>query len=130
MIECKEKIQEEAEHLHHSLFSSAASQIFIDRYTRANLSLDLPPSPAIKSSIEHSIDILAVEYIYRVKKIDSLLTKKMQIVCYLAESENCVWHDWETGGARFPILVTVAQILRAAFLYLKGSLLVRWYSLV
>lgn len=130
MIECKEKLQEEAEYLHQSVFSSVASQSFIDRYTRANLALDLPASPAIERSIENSINILAVEYVFRVKKVESLLTKKMKIVCYLAESENCVWHDWETRETRFPVLVTVAQILRATFIYLKGSLLVWRYSLV
>ena len=130
MIECKEKLQEEAEYLHQSVFSSVASQSFIDRYTRANLALDLPASPAIERSIENSINILAVEYVFRVKKVESLLTKKMKIVSYLAESENCVWHDWETRETRFPVLVTVAQILRATFIYLKGSLLVWRYSLV
>jgi hypothetical protein len=124
----------EARYLHAALFAQEVDPAIVGRYVDAHRRLFAgePPSPLVETIIERRLDAEAIEYALRRRKAGRELTRKFQILCYLAEARAAYQHEFfnrkeRRGGA---ILALVAAAMRSAWKLVKGEALARRHGLL
>ena len=82
-----ERLADEARYLHRCLFRVSADELTIERYKAAHKKLfaNEPPSLATSRVIERGLDAEAVEFALRRRRRGVDLTRKLAMLCYLAE---------------------------------------------
>ena len=124
----------EARYLHAALFSRPADPAIIERYVDAHLLLFAhePSSRVVAAIVERRLDAEAIEFALRRRRAGRELTRKLQILCYLAEVRAAYEHEFvnrHTRPAR-AILALAAAAIRSAWKLLKGEVLVRRHGLL
>jgi hypothetical protein len=127
-------LDEEARYLHAALFSTAADDTILERYRDAHRQLfpDEPTSPLVARVVGKRLDAEAIEYALRRRKAGRELTRKLQIISYLAETRR-EYHDEFVNIERRPIFAFVllgAALARSTWKLLKGVMLVRRHGLL
>jgi hypothetical protein len=126
-------LAEEARYLHDSLFSKPADPKTLERYVAAHQLLFGDERRTIVTRIvAHQLDVEAVEFVLRRRRLCPELTRKIQILCYLVEVRPGYQEDFIAGG-RGPlraILVLSSKLVGAGWKLLKGECLVRLYGLL
>jgi hypothetical protein len=124
----------EARYLHAALFSQPPDPAIVERYLDAHRQLFAhePPSPLVSTIVERRLDAEAIEYALRRRRAGRELTRKLQILCYLAEVRAAYEHEFVNRHARRAraILALAAAALRSAWKLLKGEVLVRRHGLL
>lgn len=80
--------------------------------------------------LERSLDVEAIEFALRRRNPQNLLTRKLQILCYLAESRRAYFDTFvneEHQPVRAFMKLSFAT-LRSAYKLLKGHFLIRIYD--
>jgi hypothetical protein len=125
---------DEARHLHACLFGRPIDPAVAARYEAAHrqLGLEIEPSAATSAVVARRLDAEAVEFALRARGAGRELTRKMQMLCYLAEVRSDYLGEFvnlrpSRAGAFAALL---AATLRAGWKLLKGRYLVRRHGLV
>ena len=127
-------LDEEARFLHAALFSRAADDTILERYRDAHRQLfpDELTSPLVVRIVGKRLDAEAIEYALRRRKAGRELTRKLQIISYLAESRRA-YHDEFVNIERRRVVSFVvlgAAVARSTWKWLKGEMLVRRHGLL
>jgi hypothetical protein len=124
----------EARYLHAALFSRPADPAIIERYVDAHhlLFAREPASAVVSTIVERRLDAEAIEYALRRRRAGGELTRKLQILCYLAEVRAAYEHEFLNRRARraAALLALAGAALRSAGKLLKGEVLVRRHGLL
>jgi hypothetical protein len=124
----------EARYLHAALFARRADALTVERYCQAHRLLFAadPASPLLSRIVEQRLDAEAVEYALRRRRRGRELTRKLQILSYLAEARSAYQDEFvnrtDRRGGAIPTLAGAA--LRSLWKRLKGELLVRRHGLL
>ncbi|HEX3878679.1 MAG TPA: hypothetical protein VHW24_16945 [Bryobacteraceae bacterium] len=124
----------EARHLHRCLFHCAPDALTVERYANAHRCWwpNESPSPLLTRIVERNLDAEAVEFALRRRGHGEVLTRKLQIVCYLAESRAAYLHrfiNFEASRARAWNALASATLL-ASWKLVKGEYAVRRHGLL
>jgi SAM-dependent methyltransferase len=127
-------LAEEARHFHACLFHRTPDALTVERYQSAhrNLFPDDTPSPAITRIVNHRLDAEAIEFALRRHDAGRQLTRKLQVVSYLAESRAPYLNQFvnlETSRPRAWARLAAAT-LAAAWKRCKGEYLIRRHGLL
>lgn len=127
-------LEEEARFLHASLFSNPVDRAIVERYVAAHRQLfaDRVTSALVTRIVARRLDAEAIEYALRRRNAGRELTRKLQILSYLAEARAAYQDDFvntKTRRAR-AIVSLAAAALRSGWKLLKGELLVRRHGLL
>jgi SAM-dependent methyltransferase len=131
-------LPEEARHFHASLFHRLPDTLTVERYESAHHHLfpNAPPSPEITRIVERRLDAEAIEFALRRhsprRELSCQLTRKLQIVSYLAESRAPYLNQFvnlETSRPRAWARLATAT-LAAAWKLCKGEYLIRRHGLL
>jgi len=133
-IPVTEDLAAEARFLHAALFARAVDPAIVERYVDAHrlLFTGEPTSPLVSRIVERRLDAEAIEYALRRRKAGRELTRKLQILCYLAEARAAYQPEFFNRKERpsQAILALVAAALRSAWKLVKGEALVRRHGLL
>jgi len=131
-----QELSREAEVFHQVIFGEPVPADIRQAFVAANRILlkDAPKVIPVKIDfiIERSLDVEAIEFALRRRDPQNLLTKKLLIICYLAESRGAYFSTFvneEPQPVRGFIKVSFAS-LRSAYKLLKGHFLIRIYDVV
>ena len=129
-------LSREAEFFHQAIFGRPVPQDIREAFVSANQLLLKDTSKVtpvkIDSILERSLDVEAIEFALRLKDPQNLLTKKLLILCYLAESRSAYFSTFvneEHQPARAFIKLSLTTF-RSVYKLLKGHLLIRIYDIV
>jgi hypothetical protein len=129
-----EDLAAEARCLHAALFSQAVDPAIVERYVDAHrlLFAGEPASPLVSRIVERRLDAEAIEYALRRRKAGRELTRKLQILCYLAEARAAYQPEFFNRNERHrrAILALIAAALRSVWKLAKGEALVRRHGLL
>ena len=124
----------EARYLHAALFPHPADAVTVERYRQAHrlLFAAASASPVVSRIVERRLDAEAVEYALRRRRRGRELTRKLQILSYLAEPRAAYQDEFvNRKNRRGAAIVTLAgAALRSAWKRVKGELLVRRHGLL
>jgi hypothetical protein len=127
-------LADEARHLHASLFGRAIDPAVAARYEQAHreLGLESEPSAVAAAVVARRLDAEAVEFALRRRGVGRELTRKMQLLCYLAEVRSEYLGEFvnlrpSRAGAAAAL---AAATIRSAWKLAKGTFLVRRHGLV
>ncbi len=134
MAEREDALAQEARFLHACVFHRAADEATVARYGAAHDELfpDEPASPLVARILERRLDAEAIEFVLRRRGRGRELTRKMQMVSYLAEARREAFEDFvnvEPGRAR-AWLALAAATLGAVWKRLKGEYSSRRHGLL
>lgn len=126
----RERLRSEAEYVHQTLFGRSVPDIVAERYIEAHSRLGLPYKSVMQRIIERRLDLEAVEYALRNRR--SPLTKKIQIMLYLAEAMSAYHHDFVNARDQRlrAWLLLAAATLRSLYKLAKGRILVHRHELI
>lgn len=129
-----DSLEEEARFLLGSLFPHRVDRVIVDRYVDAHRQLfaGQSSSPLITRIVSHRLDAEAIEYALRRREAGRELTRKLQILSYLAEVRAAYQDEFvnlKTRRAR-AIAALAAAALRSGWKRLKGEVLVRRHGLL
>jgi len=114
-------------------FLDPAPPEVVDRYVSANFHCfgDSVADPAADAVVRHRLDPEAVELVMR-SHGSSLLTRKIQILFYLAEVRADHYPHFAASGESLSgaILCMSVSVFRSGWKFVKGQYLVRRYRLV
>src|SRR6266850_610748 len=139
MLSCRtpvptQDLAAEARYLHAALFSQPADPAIVERYLDAHRLLfpREPASPLMTTIVERRLDAEAIEYALRRRKAGRELTRKLQILSYLAEVRAAYEPEFLNRTARRgrAIVALAAAALRSLWKLLKGEILVRRHGLL
>ena len=123
----------EARYLHAALFARPADAVTVERYGRAHrlLFAEALTSPAVSRIVERRLDAEAIEYALRRRPSGRELSRKLQILSYLAEPRAAYQDEFvNRKNRRGAAIVRLAgAALRSARKRVKGELLVRRHGL-
>jgi SAM-dependent methyltransferase len=127
-------LAEEARHLHNSLFRRSPDTLTVKRYEAAHHHLfpNAPSSPEIARIVERRLDAEAIEFALRSRGAGSQLTRKLQVVSYLAESRAAYLNQFvnlKTSRPRAWAKLAAAT-LAAVWKRCKGEYLIRRHGLL
>jgi len=127
-------LAEEARYLHAALFRQPPAAAVVERYLQAHRLLFAggATSPLVSRIVDERLDAEAIEYALRQRGSGHELTRKLQILCYLAEPLSS-YHDefMNRKNRRSAAIVGLARsALRSAWKRVKGELLVRRHGLL
>jgi hypothetical protein len=130
----KPSLADEARHLHACLFARPIDPAVVARYEAAHRQLQLEGEAAAETAtvVSRRLDAEAVEFALRRRGAGRDLTRKMQVLCYLAEvrpeylGEFVNLRPSRAGAAA----ALAAATLRSSWKLLKGRYLVRRHGLV
>jgi hypothetical protein len=129
-----DELAAEARYLHAALFRRPPAATVVERYIQAHrlLFADHAASPLVSRIVEERLDAEAIEYALRLRASGRQLTRKLQILCYLAESLSAYQDEFVNRKNRRSVaLFTLAGSgLRSAWKRVKGELLVRRHGLL
>src|SRR5262245_29983359 len=124
----------EARYLHGALFRRPVDPAIVERYCDAHRLLfpGEPASPLVSRIVERRLGAEAIEYALRRRRTGGVLTRKMQILSYLAEVRAAYQHEFfnrheRSSGA---IAALAAAVLRSGWKLFKGELLIRRHGLL
>jgi hypothetical protein len=127
-------LADEARYLHAALFPGAPDAAVVERYLEAHRRLfaGSPTSPLVSRIVERRLDAEAIEYALRHRGSGRELTRKLQILCYLAEPLTTYQDEFvNRKNRRGAALLTLAcAALRSGWKRVKGELLVRQHGLL
>ena len=128
-------LQEEVRDFHDVFFARALDQSVIDRYVAAHQhclpGVDARTLATIDTIVSSALDVEAIELVFRLRRRDNVLTRKIQILFYLVEVRAQYYGDFlgeprNRGQA-------LRRLLRAgistAFKFLKGRYLIWKFDL-
>jgi len=123
----------EARYLYAALFPRQPDPLVVERYCEAHRLLfpDRPASPLVARIVERRLDAEAIEYALRRQPEGRELTRKLQILSYLAETRPAGQDEFVNRRDRrgVAMLAVAGAALRSAWKRLKGELLVRRHGL-
>ena len=130
------RLAEEAEYLFHAFFRGPIPRDIAARYASANEQC-FPECAAgdvafITRMRDHRLDVEAIEWALRRRRRGELLTKKIQILFYLAEVRSEFYPKFvnrQPGIIRAALMLS-GCLMRNAFCYLKGEFLIRRHGLI
>ena len=123
---------EEAEYFHRSVFSTPISPKVLKKYIAANEKKIPGSDERIRKLVTKKADIEAVEMAWRFRSPRNVLSKKIHILIYLAETtpENFPLF-FNTKNKRFSSLILLAwHFFRSVIKFIKGKILLKRYHLV
>ena len=127
-------LDEEARYLHAALFSTAADDVLLERYRDVHRRLfsDQAPVPLVARIVADRLDAEAIEYALRWRGAGRELTRKLQIISYLAETRRPYHHEFAHASGRRGTAIAIlgGAAVRSAWKLLKGALLVRRHGLL
>ena len=130
------ELSREAEVFHQAIFGRPIPADILKAFVSANQILLQDPSNVIPvkidTIIERSLDVEAIEFALRRRNPQNLLTKKLLILCYLAESRSAYFTTFvnqEHQPVKGFIKLSIAT-LRSVYKLLKGHFLIRIYDVV
>jgi hypothetical protein len=126
-------LAEEARYLHGSLFSRPMDPQIAERYARAHLVLFADERrTTVNRIVSRRLDVEAVEFALRRRRLCPELTRKIQILCYLVEVRADYRSSFVASRPRKvrAILALAWRIPASAWKLLKGECLVRLYGLL
>lgn len=128
-------LAEEARYIHDSLFSKPEplDEKIVQRYEAAHHAL-FPDEDrtTVTRIVARRLDVAAVEFALRRRRVCPELTRKIQILCYLVEV-RAQYHNDFIATRREPVRAILAlswRILGAGWKLLKGECLIRFYGLL
>jgi hypothetical protein len=125
---------EEARYLHAALFSVVADDTIVERYHEVHRRLfpEQPTSPLVVRIIANRLDAEAIEFALRRRNAGRELTRKLQIISYLAEARRAYVDEFVnlTNNRLVAIVRLGAAAVRSIWKLLKGAVLVRRYGLL
>jgi len=128
-------LADEVRYLHDSLFSKSEplDEKIVERYEAAHLRL-FPDEhrTTVTRVVARRLDVEAVEFALRRRRLCPELTRKIQILCYLLEV-RANYHNDFIATRREPvraILVFLGRIPAAGWKLLKGECLIRLHGLL
>jgi hypothetical protein len=127
-------LEEEARFLLVSLFPKPADSAIVERYVAAHRQLfaDRVTSPLVTRIIAQRLDAEAIEYALRRRKTGQDLTRKLQILMYLAEVTPGYYLDFFNPKARHTCAIVSLALsgLMSSWKLVKGELLIRRHGLL
>jgi len=130
------QLEKEARYLHQAFFRTPPPAEVVERYVAANrLCLsdqDLSSERIISIIVARQLDAEAVELVLRLRRLNSVLTRKIQILFYLVEVRSS-YYDYFVSvqqGCLHAWRRLLTGVLRTAWKFAKGTFLVRRYGLV
>jgi SAM-dependent methyltransferase len=127
-------LAQEAQHFHSRLFHCDPDTLTIERYVSAHHQLfpNDAPSPAIAKIVKRRLDVEAIEFALRRRPNGRELTRKLQIVSYLAESRApYLRHFVNLRPSRLRAWAALATATLTAFWKRsKGEYLIRRHGLL
>jgi hypothetical protein len=129
----KPALADEARHLYSCLFREPLDAQFVARYEAAHRQVfpDERTSPLMAAVVGNHLDVEAIELALRRRGTGRELTRKLQIVCYLAEARRACFDEFITTGgsplrAWFALAVAACQ---SGWKLVKGEYLIYRYNL-
>lgn len=125
-------LSEEAEYFYKKVFSAPAPRQIVEKYIAANLKKIPEPHRGIRDLILRKADIEAIEMAWRFKSPRNVLTKKIHVLIYLAETtpENFPVFINSKNKRFFSFIVLACQFVRSIGKFIKGKFLLKRYRLV
>ena len=130
------ELSREAEVFHQAIFGRPVPQDIREAFVSANQLLLKDSSKVtpvkIDLILERSLDVEAIEFALRRRDPQNLLTKKLLILCYLAEARSAYFSTFvneERQPVRAFLKLSLATF-RSVYKLLKGHLLIRIYDVV
>jgi hypothetical protein len=124
----------EARYLHAALFARAPDAVVLERYVQAHRVrfAESAASTLVSRIVERRLDAEAIEYALRHRGGGRDLTRKLQILCYLAEPLTAYQDEFvNRKNRRIAAILTLAgSALRSGWKRVKGELLVRRHGLL
>ncbi len=120
----------EADHLHRIFFGGPVPPQIAERYVQANWkcfpAVDQRSAERIARIVDARLDAEAVELVLRVRRRDSVLTRKIQILFYLAEVRAAYYSKFvnEQPGLPHAAAALAGSVLKTGYLYAKGLFLI------
>jgi hypothetical protein len=111
---------QEAEYFYQKIFAAPVPRPILEKYIAANRKKMPRPDERIRNLVLKKADIEAVEMAWRFKSPRNVLTKKIHILIYLAE----------TTPENFSLFFNTKNKRFSSFIVLKGKFLLKRYNLV
>jgi len=128
-------LPEEVRHFHDTFFAQTLDQSVIDRYVAAHRyclpNVDARALATIDTIVSSALDVEAIELVFRLRRRDNVLTKKIQILFYLVEVRAQYYGDFvgETQGQAQALRRILLASVSTVFKFLKGKYLVWKFDL-
>lgn len=128
-------LPEEVRHFHDTFFARTLDQSVIDRYVAAHQyclpNVDARALATIDTIVSSALDVEAIELVFRLRRRDNVLTKKIQILFYLVEVRAQYYGDFvgETQGRAQALRRILLASVSTVFKFLKGKYLVWKFDL-
>lgn len=128
-------LPEEVRHFHDTFFARTLDQSVIDRYVAAHQyclpDVDARALATIDTIVSSALDVEAIELVFRLRRRDNVLTKKIQILFYLVEVRAQYYGDFvgETQGQAQALRRILLASVSTVFKFLKGKYLVWKFDL-
>jgi hypothetical protein len=132
----REVLLREAATLHQTIFGRPITKDLQDAFVLANQTL-MPTAHVdfevdVDLLIRKSLDLEAIEFALRRKSPHNSLSKKMQILCYLAECRGAYFSDF-VNEEKQPVrafMLMAFHTFRSVYKLAKGSCLIRLYHVI
>lgn len=126
------QLSQEADYFYKKIFSAPVPQQIRGKYIAANLEKMPQPDERIRKLVLKKADIEAVEIAWRYKVPRNVLTKKIHVLIYLAETtpENFSIFLNTKDKRFFSFIVLAYHFIRSIGKLLKGKFLLKRYNLV
>jgi hypothetical protein len=128
-------LPEEVRHFHDTFFARTLDQSVIDRYVAAHQYclpvVDARALATIDTIVSAALDVEAIELVFRLRRRDNVLTRKIQILFYLVEVRAPYYGDFvgEAQDRRHALRGILRASVSTAFKFLKGKYLVWKFDL-
>jgi hypothetical protein len=125
-------LSEEAGYFYKKIFSAPAPRQTIEKYIAVNLNKIPHAHRGIRELVLKKADIEAIEMAWRFKSPRNVLTKKIHILLYLAETtpENFPVFINTKNKRFFSFIVLAYHLIRSIGKFLKGIFLLKRHRLV
>jgi hypothetical protein len=122
----------EAEYFYQKIFSAPVPRSILEKYIAANREKMPRPDERIGKLVLKKADIEAVEMAWRFKSPRNVLTKKIHILIYLAETtpENFSLFFNTKNRRFFSFILLTAHFMRSVGKFIKGKFLLKRYNIV
>ena len=133
MIEDDVALRRQAEYLHRLFFKESPPPEVVERYIAANrLCCPNQSSEILSTILICRLDAEAIELVLRLRRGNSLLTRKIQILFYLVEVRSRYYSYFVSHGkGRLRVVLELsAAMAKTSWKLLKGIYLVHRYGLV
>ena len=125
------ELEREARYLHELFFGCNAAPEVVERYVAAS-QLCLGEQRIASLIVEKRLDAEAIELVLRARRLDTVLTRKIQILFYLVEVRSHYYSYFvrcQEGRLR-GYWTLAAAVIHTAWKSAKGMYLIRRYGLI